>query len=259
MNKAIFGGCSWSWGQGLELASPTSYGVDWEGRGQQWKTLSTEQLDFIQTHRWTKTISDKLGLEEINLSTPGNSNGKSLQSVSEYIQKWGVNDVESIFFQLTHPFRYFALETEGRTPTTGMEFAKCIEDGLNRNRFDLNWMKSMEESLNENFRLLSERHVIFLGELTKWFDKLRIQNPNLKIHLIEWIAEVDTPILDNPYYVNLFDGKSVMEWSMENRLTGTDWMRDKGFPLLFTEGHLSIDGMIGFSDILYDKIKDLYL
>ena len=58
MNKAVFVGCSWSWGQGLELASPTSYGVDWANRSQQWRELTTEQFHFIQTHRWSKKIVD---------------------------------------------------------------------------------------------------------------------------------------------------------------------------------------------------------
>jgi hypothetical protein len=50
-----------------------------------------------------------------------------------------------------------------------------------------------------------------------------------------------------------------MEWSIENRLRGEDWMKRNGFKLLFPEGHLSIDGMGIFTDILYDKIKPLYL
>jgi hypothetical protein len=259
MNKILFTGCSWSWGQGLELASPTSYGVDWEGRGQQWNKLSSEQMEFIQTNRWSKLVSNRLGLEEVNLSQPGNSNGKSLSTLVEYIENRGINDVDSIVFQLTHPFRSFAFKTEGITPTTGMEFALLIESELNRNRLDLDWLSEMSKKLDENFELLSERHLIFLEELTKWFDGLKGKYPNLKIHLIEWISEVNTPIVENPYYVNLFGGKSVMEWSMENELTGTDWMRKNGFKLLFTEGHLSIDGMEIFTDILYDKIKPLYL
>ena len=259
MNKILFTGCSWSWGQGLELASPTSYGVDWEGRGQQWNKLSSEQMEFIQTNRWSKLVSNRLGLEEVNLSQPGNSNGKSLSTLVEYIENRGLNDVDSIVFQLTHPFRSFAFKTEGITPTTGMEFALLIESELNRNRLDLDWLSEMSKKLDENFELLSERHLIFLVELTKWFDGLMGKYPNLKIHLIEWISEVNTPIVENPYYVNLFGGKSVMEWSMENELTGTDWMRKNGFKLLFPEGHLSIDGMKIFTDILYDKIKPLYL
>lgn len=256
MNKAVFVGCSWSWGQGLELASPTSYGVDWTNRSQQWRELTTEQLDFIQTHRWSKRISDKLGLKEVNLSQPGNSNGKSLSTLIEYIQNRGVNDVSTIFFQLTHPFRSFSLDLEGSTPMTGWELAQSIESGLKSGKLDI---REVDNTLHQNFEVMGERYGIFLKELTKWFDELRSEYPHLRIHLIEWVSEVQVEIQTNPYWVNLFGGETPMEWSKRMRLTGGDWMEDRGFPLLFPEGHLSIEGMEIFSEVLYDKIKPLYL
>lgn len=256
MNKILFTGCSWSWGQGLELASPQSYGMDWIGRGQQWDRLSKEQTHFIKTNRWSKLISNRLGLEEVNLSQPGNSNGKSLSTLVEYIENRGLNDVESIVFQLTHPFRSFSFDLEGSTPMSGLELAQLIESGLAVGKMDLKWV---DTTLHQNFELLGERYRIFVMELTKWFDSLRIQYPHIKIHLIEWVREVQIEIETNPYWIDLFGGETPMEWSKRMRLTGSDWMVDRGFPLLFPEGHLCIDGNRIFGDILYDKIKTLYL
>lgn len=256
MKKLLVTGCSWTWGQGIELAYPPNYGMDWENRSQNWMKLSEGQLEFIRTNRWSKLLADKMGLEEVNVSTPGNSNASSLKSLVEWIDKNDLNDTDTIIFQITHPFRYFALNMEGNTPTTGYELAEYIEKELKKGKLDLNWMNSMHEQIHTNFILLEERHNSFMEALTNWFTELKETHPSLNIHILEWIDETDYNMVENPYYLNLFNGKSVMDWSNDNKLTGQHWMNNNGFKTLFPEGHLSIDGMKIFSDILYDKIKN---
>jgi hypothetical protein len=255
VKRLLVTGCSWTWGQGIELAYPPNYGQDWENRSQNWMKLSEPQLEFIKGNRWSKLLADRMGLEEVNVSTPGNSNGNSLKSLVEWVNGNDLSEVDTIIFQLTHPFRYFALNVEGNTPTTGMELAQCIERQLKSGKVSLNWMHSMHEKLTSNFKLLEERHFSFMIALTKWFDEMKVEYPNLNIHILEWISETKYDMNTNPYYLNPFDGVSVMDWSTNEKLRGQDWMEGNGFKTLFPEGHLSIDGMKIFSDIIYDKIK----
>ena len=132
-NKVLFAGCSYTWGQGLELAYPPNYGKDWEGRCINWPLLSEEQKNFIKENRWTKIVSDKLNLIEINLSRPGHSNGESLSKLQEYIKNNGLNDVKYIFLQLTSEMRDYSFKCiEGIDDSmTGMELALIIEKKLN--------------------------------------------------------------------------------------------------------------------------------
>lgn len=257
MGKIIYTGCSFTWGQGLELAYPPNYGQDWEDRSRNWPLLSEEQRQFIRENRWTKLLSDKMGLEEINVSRPGHSNGESLLKLKQWVNENGLDDVNYIIFQLTHEYRDFSFIEEQTEPMTGMELAELIEKKLAENDGwdDLNRLQIMMEKIRDNFDLMEERHLALLTKVTDWFDWIEKEYPNCKCYFINWVNESMVNNYDNPHTLPLFDKKkNVLLWSKENGYHGEDWMRKQGFKVLFGENHLSIDAMKVFADILYKEL-----
>ena len=258
-NKVIFAGCSFTWGQGLELAHPDNYGQDWEGRLNNWPQLSQKHIEFIKENRWTKLVCDELGYEEINVSRPGHSNGESVYKLKKYIKENGTKNLKYIFLQLTSEFRDFSFLEEDTTPITGKELALIIEKNLNENDGwnDINRMNEIKSKLDNNFDLMKERNNILLSEVAKWFKKLEKENTDLKCYLIKWNSEFKSDDIQNEFFLNLFDEDiTVLEWSQTNKLTGQDWMKKNGFQC-FEENHLSIEGMKIFKDIFIKKLNQL--
>jgi hypothetical protein len=257
MEKIVYTGCSFTWGQGLELAYPPNYGKDWVDRSRNWPLLSEEQKEFIRQNRWTKLLSDKMGMEEVNVSRPGHSNGESLIKLKHWIDENGLDGVKYIIFQITHEFRDFSFIEEQNEPLTGMELAELIEkklmegDGWN----DLNRMQEIMHKLRNNFDLMEDRHLAFLTKVTDWFYKIEKEHPNCKCYFINWVNESKINNYDYPHTLPLFDKKkNVLLWSKEKGYHGEDWMKKQGFEVLFGENHLSIDAMPIFADIIYDEL-----
>ena len=71
----------------LELFHPEINGIDWPGRAGQWNQLPENIKDFIYQNRWSKLLSDKINLEETNVSRPGNSNLSASLLLKEWIKK----------------------------------------------------------------------------------------------------------------------------------------------------------------------------
>ena len=248
MKKLLIGGCSFSYGQGLELFHPEINGKDWPERPHQWNDLPIHIKNFIYQNRWTKLLSDKLGLEEINTSKPGNSNLSASLSLKEWINKNGLDDVDSIIFQLTIPVRAGIMPDETTGILTGYELATYLEKYLR----DTDWKDFQNNQyilslLNEDYNI--ERNKICIEDLIKMFDDYTKRG--IKCYFLEWIDHKN--FKSNQYRLNLFGtNESVNDWADRKKLCGGHWMKKNGYHQYFWEGHLGLDGSIELANEIYN-------
>lgn len=101
MKKIYFDGCSYTYGQSLELyCNPLDkFG---ETRMSHYK-FTNEDIEFITKNRYSAIVSNHFGFIEKNNSIPGKSNGKILFDLNQH----DINNYEYVIIQLTHFGRYF--------------------------------------------------------------------------------------------------------------------------------------------------------
>lgn len=249
MKKLLIAGCSFSYGQGLELFHSDINGKDWPERPGQWNQLSDDIKSFIYQNRWSKLLSDKMNLEETNVSRPGNSNLSASLLLKEWIKKNGIDDVDTIIFQLTIPVRAGIAPDEKTGVLTGYELAIYLEKYLQ----DTNW-KDFEHNqyvlslLNEELNI--ERNKTCINDLVRMFDEYT--KLGIKCYFLEWISQYE---LEIPYKLHLFgNGESVGNWSENEKLNGGHWMEKNGYHQYHWEGHLSIDGNIQLANEIYKNL-----
>ena len=115
MKKIYFNGCSYTYGQGLELyCNPLD--IFKENRMSHYK-FTNKDLEFISKNRYSGIVSNHFNFIEINKSKNGKSNGLILfefenQSLQDYnyLKTEKLENYKYIIIQLTHFNRYF---TEG--------------------------------------------------------------------------------------------------------------------------------------------------
>ena len=101
MKKIYFDGCSYTWGQGLELYCNDLTIFD-EHRMSKY-IFTKNDIDFIIKNRYSAFVSNHLGLLETNNSVSGKSNGEILNSLKSV----NIDDYEYCIIQLTHFDRFF--------------------------------------------------------------------------------------------------------------------------------------------------------
>ena len=101
MKKIYFDGCSYTFGQSLELYC-NSLDIFEHNRMSKYK-FTREDLEFIKKNRYSSIVSNHLVFEETNKARNGKSNGRILFDLNQY----DINNYEYIIIQLTHFGRYF--------------------------------------------------------------------------------------------------------------------------------------------------------
>ena len=101
MKKIYFDGCSYTFGQSLELYC-NSLDIFEHNRMSKYK-FTREDLEFIKKNRYSSIVSNHLVFEETNKARNGKSNGRILFHLNQY----DINNYEYIIIQLTHFGRYF--------------------------------------------------------------------------------------------------------------------------------------------------------
>lgn len=101
MEKIYFDGCSYTWGQSLELYC-NSLDVFTHDRMSKY-IFTDEDIKFIKKNRYSAIVSNYLGLIEENVSVSSKSNGRILNDLKSI----NVNEYKYIIIQLTHFNRYF--------------------------------------------------------------------------------------------------------------------------------------------------------
>jgi hypothetical protein len=250
MKKLLIGGCSFSYGQGLELFHPDINGKDWPERPRQWDTLPNHIKKFTYENRWSKLLADKLGLEEINTSKPGNSNLSSSIFLKSWINKNGLDDIDTIIFQLTIPVRSGILPDEKTNILTGYELAIYLEKYLNEIHWkDLDSNQHILSLLDENSNI--ERNKTCIEDLIKTFDEYT--KIGIKCYFLEWISQNQPNEI--PYRLNLFGtGETVHDWADRKKLNGGHWMEENNNHQYFWEGHLSLNGNRELTNEIYNSL-----
>lgn len=253
MKKLLISGCSYAYGQGLELFHPEINGKDWQGRPQQWKNLPNNLKEFIYKNRWGQLLSDKLGLEEYNVSVPGSSNISATIYLKNAINSIGISNIDTIVYQTTHPMRAGILPGETEEILTGYELANYLEKYLN----ETGWKNLKTDQTVLNFinseKINLERNKICIEDLTKTFDYLT--NLGIKCYILEWQPHTEVEFSKNPFRLNLFEtGETVENWAEKNRLKGGHWMQDNDYTMYFWEGHLSLEGNKLLAEEIYKVI-----
>lgn len=101
MKKIYFDGCSYTFGQSLELYC-NSHDIFEHDRLSKYKFTESD-LKYIKQNRFSSIVSNHFGFEEINKSKPGKSNGKILFDLN----KQNIDSYEYVIIQLTHFGRFF--------------------------------------------------------------------------------------------------------------------------------------------------------
>jgi hypothetical protein len=101
MKKIYFDGCSYTFGQSLELYCNS---LDIFEHNRMSKYIFTkEDINFITKNRYTATVSNHFGFIEKNNSINGKSNGKILFD----LKKENIEEYEYVIIQLSHFDRFF--------------------------------------------------------------------------------------------------------------------------------------------------------
>ena len=116
MEKIYFDGCSYTFGQGLELYCNPLNTFE-ENRMSHYK-FTNEDLRFISKYRYSGIVSDRFNFSETNKSRNGKSNGLILFE----LKKENIKDYKYVIIQLTHFNRYFTNNREWTGQTDTIEF-----------------------------------------------------------------------------------------------------------------------------------------
>ena len=101
MEKIYFDGCSYTWGQSLELYC-NDLDIFTHDRMSKY-VFTKEDIDFVTKNRYSTIVSNKLGLEETNKSKSSKSNGKILND----LKSQNIHNFKYFIIQLTHFDRFF--------------------------------------------------------------------------------------------------------------------------------------------------------
>ncbi len=106
MEKIYFDGCSYTWGQSLELYCNdlNQFTIDRMSK----YFFTEEDINFISKNRYSAIVSNYLQIEECNNSANGKSNGKILEELS----KVDISQYKYFIIQMTHFDRFFTNNIE---------------------------------------------------------------------------------------------------------------------------------------------------
>lgn len=197
MKKIYFNGCSYTWGQGLELyCNP----LDIFGDNRMSKYIFTKNdIDFITKNRYSAIVSNHLGFLETNQSVSGKSNGKILNDLKSV----KIADYEYCIIQLTHFGRFFTNGWEWQSlPAT----IKSLISEKRITQDDVNYTVANVEKIQLEYFL----------ELEKLF----VNYPNkLKIifHSDEWETILTIEQIEK-YGISVDGEYMIRKWADKNKL-----------------------------------------
>lgn len=104
--KIYFDGCSYTFGQSLELyCNPIE--VFTEERMSKY-VFTGNDFNFIRNNRWTNLVSISMNSIEHNYSRNGNANGRILYDLKHLLQHTPIHNFDYFIIQLSHFQRFFS-------------------------------------------------------------------------------------------------------------------------------------------------------
>lgn len=219
--KIYFDGCSYTFGQSLELYCNDLNIFD-ENRMSKY-VFTKNDLDFIEKHRYSSIVSNHFGLLETNQSKNGKSNGKILYD----LKMLNVEDYEYFIIQLTHFNRYFTNNWEW----VGMEVT--INSMIKEKRMT-------REDADYAIKNIEKIQLEYFLELEKFF----VKYPNkLKIifHSNEW-EEILSKEQIKKYGVSIDGEYMIRRWAEKNNMFINQQDLFKSNKATSNDTHLTLDG-----------------
>ena len=227
MEKIYFDGCSYTFGQGLELYCNPLDKFE-ENRMSHYK-FTNEDLEFISKNRYSGIVSNHLNLLETNKSRNGKSNGLILFE----LKKENIEDYKYVIIQLTHFNRYFTnnMEWTGQPDTIAFNIKQKLIS-----QKEVNYTIDNIENIQLNYFLELEKMFVNCPE------KLKII-----FHSNEW-KDILTKEQIQKYGISI-NGDYIMpkwymirDWAEQNNMFINQQPQFKNHRASAHDTHLSMEG-----------------
>ncbi len=222
MKKIYFDGCSYTFGQGLELYCNPSNIFEHDRMSRY--VFTKEDIEFLKTNRYSGIVSKYFVFDEINNSKNGKSNGRILFDLNEY----NIDDYEYFIIQLTHFGRFFS--------------KKKYEWQSHKETFDfmLNNNILTQEEIDYTIENIEKIQLEYFLELEKMF----INNENkLKIifHSDEW-EDILSKEQIQKYGISIDGEYMIKRWAELNNMFINQQPEFKDTIFASHDTHLCIEG-----------------
>lgn len=227
MEKIYFDGCSYTFGQGLELYCNPLEKFE-ENRMSHYK-FTNEDLEFMSKHRYSGIVSNHFAFSETNKSRNGKSNGLILFE----LKKENIDDYKYVIIQLTHFNRYFTNDFEW----TGQP--DTIEYYINKKLLT-------QEQVNYTIDNIENIQLNYFLELEKMFENCP-EKLKIIFHSSEW-KDILTKEQIQKYGISI-DGDYIMpkwymirDWAEQNNMFINQQTQFKNHKASAHDTHLSMEG-----------------
>ncbi len=239
MGKIYFDGCSYTFGQGLELYCNPLDKFDYT-RQREYE-YTEEDLTFIRKNRYSGIVANTLNLIETNKSYNGKSNGEILYD----LENENLDEYKFVIIQLTHFNRFFNIHDKfGKVywnsdiPTLDFVFK--------------NGIFTKEEIQNTVLRIEKIQYNYFL-KLEKIFEN---QPQKLKIvfHSDEWETVLNSQEIEK-FGINIEGEYMIRKWANYNDKFINRQPQWKEHPATVSDSHLIIEGHQKIAEAILNSIN----
>ena len=221
MKKIYFDGCSYTFGQSLELYC-NSLDIFSEDRMSKY-VFTDDDIEYIKNNRYSGIVSNHFGFIEKNNSINGKSNGKILFD----LKKENIKEYEYVIIQLSHFDRFFTNSFQW-TP-----YPFTIENIIKEKKIT---QKQVDYTI-ENIEKIQFEYFLEL-------EKLFVNYPNkLKIifHSNEWESILSKEQIQK-YGVSMDGEYMIRKWAENNNVFINQQPKFKKHITSSEDTHLSIEG-----------------
>ena len=232
--KIYFNGCSYTFGQSLELyCNPIEkFEVDRMSK----YVFTKDDLNFIKNNRWTNRISIELNNIENNYSINGNANGRILYDLKNYLKSTPMHEVKYFVIQLTHFERFFS--------SKNFQWFPHIDSMRNHVKCGLMTLEEQEYTIS-NIEKIQMEYYLELIDIFK--------NHPQKLKILFWSNEwKDILSIDEMSKFGIsIDGEYLIEdWAHKNNLCINQDEKFLNSNVVSRDTHLSLKG----HEIIANKI-----
>ena len=225
MNKIYFDGCSYTFGQSLELYCNDLSLFD-KNRMSKY-ILNENDLEFIKKNRWSSIVSNHLNLKEINSAESGKSNGEILRDLIKFINNNDIKTVEYCIIQLTHFDRFYSKKAGKWNINQGIE--SLMEDKFLTEKEIYYMIENIED-------IQLDYYLKIVNLFKKYPNKLKIL-----FHSNEWEDILTKEQIEN-YGISINGEYMIRRWAENNNIFINQQDIFKKNPATDYDTHLSIEG-----------------
>jgi hypothetical protein len=267
MNKAIWcRGCSFTFGEGLQYFSDFSNITIPDGQTWYEEYLTYTQHRYIQQHRYSKLLAEKLNTVDINGSENGGTNKGIYNSLKKLLEPKNKENCKILPYYIDE--HYVDLEEIGLIV---IQFTDLFRDhieidnivfppaGIFKDKFDFFDAVMANNITFEDFcEKVAEKTVNEFAELFKEIEK---KAPNIIVRVFNWFPEMDKPLRTHEYFkdkVLTFEINNVSYTNFKEMIYAKVGItvEETFYPKLKNDQHFNLNGQKLIADTIYDSIKD---